>query len=403
MNFNLISLLCLVALLLPGIAPAAPPAADYEKRLSETFPIGRDGRVRLDNRYGEIKVVTWAQPQVKVDVLIRVDANSESDFQDVLKRIDVRLAGGGNEVSAVTSIASSSGRGGGGGSWWNYLLGGGSSSDDFKIYYTVTLPASVNLEVAAKYCDVELPNLTGETTLDVAYGDLVAGQLTKASRMDVSYGSARIEQVGNQSTVKLRYSEGNFRKAGDLTYDGRYSEVRFGQVGVLRLDVGYEEVDVESATSVYLSGNYNELSVGRVDEAYLNGSYTDFNLGTVTRILEMDGNYGDLEVDALRPGFQRVIVRASYTDVQIDIEDSAGYTLDLSTRYGDIDVPTNNLSPRNIGSDNGTDYVRGTKAGTGTGNIKITTNYGDIELYEFAPSNRTRRTLTASCPALRRR
>ncbi len=246
MNFKLITLLCLVALLLPGLAPAAPLAADYEKRLSETFPIGRDGRVRLDNRYGEIKVVTWMQPQVKIDVLIRVDARSESDFQDVLERIDVRLSGGGNQVSAVTSISSSSGRGG---SWWSYLLGGGNTSDDYKIYYTVTVPESVRLEVAAKYCDVELPNLSGETTLDVAYGDLVAGRLSKSSRVDVSYGSARIEQVGNQSTVKLRYSEGNIRKAGDLTYDGRYSEVRFGQVGVLRLDVGYEEVDVESATT----------------------------------------------------------------------------------------------------------------------------------------------------------
>ncbi len=132
---------------------------------------------------------------------------------------------------------------------------------------------------------------------------------------------------------------------------------------------------------MYLSGNYNELSVGRVDEAYLSGSYTDFNFGTVTRILEMDGNYGDLEVDELRAGFQRVEVRASYTDVQIDVDDAAGYTLDLSSRYGDIDAPTNNLSPRNIGSDSGTDYVRGAKAGTGNGSIKITTNYGDIELY----------------------
>ncbi len=378
MKSNLITLLCLAALLLPGFATAGAPVADFEKRLSETFSMGRDGRVRLDNRYGEIKVVTWNQPQVKVDVLIRVNARSEDDFKQVLERIDVRLSGSNNLVSAVTSISTSGGRGG---SWWNYLFDGGGSTDDFKIYFTVTLPESVTLEVAAKYCDVELPNLTGETFLDVAYGDLAAGRLTKASQVEVSYGSARIEQVGDKSSVKLRYSEGTFRKAGDLTYDGRYSEVRFGQVGVLRLDVGYEEVDVESATAVYLEGNYNDLSVGRVAEAYLNGSYTDFNLGTVTRVLEMDGNYGDLEVASLTAGFQRVKIRASYTDVQVNVDDSAGYTLDLSTRYGDIDAPTSNLSPRNVGSDNGTEYVRGTKAGTGSGTIKITTNYGDIELY----------------------
>ena len=377
MKANFIPLLSLLFCLLPHLAKAtAPPVADFEKRLSETFAISSNGRVNLENRYGEIKVVTWSQPQVKIDVLIKVQARSEDDFQKVLERIDVSLRGGGNSVSATTTIGS-----GNSSSWWGFITGT-NSSNDFKIYYTVSLPATVSLDVDAKYCDVELPNLTGPTVLDVAYGDLVAGKLTNSSEMEISYGSARVEQLGANSLVKLRYSEGSFRNTGDLRYDGRYSEVRFGTVhGVLRLDVGYEEIDVESATEVYLDGNYNELAVERVDRIHLNGNYTEFHLGTVTKSLEVDASYGDVEVGTLPAGFELVNIRASYTDVQIDVANDAGYTLDLRARYGDIDAPTADLSPRNTSNESNTKSVKGTKAGSGKGVIRVETNYGDIKIY----------------------
>ncbi|THH36503.1 DUF4097 family beta strand repeat-containing protein [Neolewinella litorea] len=375
MKVKLTLLLALFVLALPAFALSRPGTV-FEKKLSETFPIRNDGQVRLDNRYGEIKVVTWSQPRVQIDVLIRVEARDKDEFQDVLKRIDVSLSGGNNLVSAVTTINSSRSSG----SWWSLLTNSG-SSNDFKIFYTVNMPPSVGLEVDARYCDVELPNLTGTTNLDVGYGDLVAGRLSGQGLVDVSYGSARIERLGANSTVKLRYSEGTIRNAGDLRYDGRYSEARFGTVGVLRLDVGYDEIEVESAESVYLNGNYNELSVGQARAIYLNGNYTDYNLGTVTGILELEGNYGDLKVERLAAGFERVDIRVNYSDVQINVDDSAGYTLDLSARYGDIDVPTDALSPRDVRSEGSSKSVKGKKSGTGSGLIKIATTYGDIEIY----------------------
>ncbi|MCP9236883.1 DUF4097 family beta strand repeat-containing protein [Lewinella sp. JB7] len=372
---TLVLLLLFLLLSLPGWAGRT--AGDFEKRISETFPIRNDGRVELNNRYGEIKVVTWNQARVKVDVLIRVTARNESDFQKVLSRIDIRLTGGNNTVSAVTSINS----GGKSGNWFDYFFGGGSNTEDFKIFYTVSMPESVNLNVEAKYCDVALPNLNGEVLLDVAYGDLVADRLTNRSTVSVSYGSARLEQVGNGSSVKMRYSEGWVRNGGDLRYDGRYSDVRFGKMGELRLDVGYEEIEVESATDVYFDGNYNDLSIERANRVFVDGNYSDFNFGTVTQVLEASCNYGDIDVDQLTAGFERVVIRAAYTDVQINVADDAGYSLDLDAKYGDIDAPTAGLSSRNIGSDSGREYVKGTKAGKGKGTIRISTSYGDIEIY----------------------
>ncbi|MGB3800525.1 MAG: DUF4097 family beta strand repeat-containing protein [Lewinella sp.] len=375
MKSRILPLLLLVAAWLP-VASADWQTANFEKEITETYNIDANGRVRLDNRYGEIKVSTWNQSKVKIHVLIQVDARDEDAFQNVLDRIDIDLAGSNSTVSAVTSISSNRRSD----SWWS-LLSGGSSSDDFKIYYDVTLPASVSLEVDARYCDVQLPSLTGETVLDIGYGDLVAGRLSNRTQLDVSYGSARIERIGDNSTLKFRYSEGIIRNAGDVNYDGRYSEVRFGTAGILRLDVGYDEIDVTSAQEVYLNGNYNELVVKAAAAVEIEGSYTDINLGTITQSVRFNGNYGDLEIERLASGFSSITVDAAYSDVQINVDEDAGYELDLRSRYGDISAPTDGLNPRNIGSESSSEYVKGTKTGTGNGRIVISTNYGDIDIY----------------------
>ncbi|WP_157976156.1 DUF4097 family beta strand repeat-containing protein [Lewinella sp. IMCC34191] len=375
MKARILPLLFLVAAWLP-LASADRPVTKFEKEITETYNIDANGRVRLDNRYGEIKVSTWTQSKVKINVLIQVDARDEDAFQDVLDRIDIGLSGNGSTVSAVTSISSNRRSD----SWWS-LLTGGSSSDDFKIYYDVTLPASVSLEVEARYCDVQLPSLTGETFLDIGYGDLVAGRLSNRTQMEISYGSARVDRIGDNSTLEFRYSEGIIRNAGDLRYDGRYSEVRFGTTGVLRLDVGYDEIDVTSAKEVYLEGNYNELAVEEAGAVYIDGNYTDINLGVISQGVRFDGNYGDLEIERLVSGFSFVTVDASYSDIQINVDEDAGYQLDLRARYGDISAPTDGLSPRNVGSESSSEYVKGTKAGNGNGRITISTNYGDIDLY----------------------
>ena len=372
-------LLTLLSFLLPYLLSATTPptAADFEKRISETYPINANGTVRLDNRYGEINVVTWDQPRVKVDVLIKANVGSQEEFQQLLNRVDITLSGGsGNLVSATTSITTERKS-----SWFGLIVEYQSGIKDVKIYYTVSMPATVTLDTKARYCDVTLPNLSGPTLLDVGYGDLVAGRLTGRGEVDVSYGSGRIEELGTGSTVKFRYSDGAVRRAGDLEYDGRYSKVRFGKVGNLTLDVGYEKVSIESAKDVRLDGNYNDLTLERAERVYLDGSYTDFNLGTVTRLLDVQGSYGDVAVKELSAGFEKVTIRVSYSDVQLDVDDGAGYLVELRARYGDITVPRDAFSPRNSNSSNNTDTLTGAKAGTGNGMIVVETNYGDIEIY----------------------
>jgi len=330
MNFNFItSPLLLLAFVLPVTLSAAGypprPDQDFEKNYSETFSVDGSGDVRLTNRHGNIRVETWDRNEVKIEG-----------------------------------------------------IGG---SNDFKVHYTVKMPASANLETEAKYCDVMLPDLTGNNRLTVGYGDLVAGDLTGRNEISVSYGSARVDELGENSSFRVRYCDGNnIRKAADLRYDGRYSETEIGTVDRLRVEAGYDEVEVRRAREIRFDGNYNDLTVDQVERIFLDANYSDVEINEVSKELEVESSYGDLEIDRLIAGFDRVYIRANYIDVDLDIDDDAGYELELRTRYGDIDFSGQNvsISEEKSGSSRS---MTGSKKGNGSGRVDVSTSYGDIDVH----------------------
>jgi hypothetical protein len=376
-------------LLLPALKAADAPSVllrqDYEKTYTETFQVDGEGEVRLANRYGEIKVETWDRNEVKIDVRVKVSASDQEDADRTFNRIEVNFTGGSNSATAITNIGSNKRRSKGiieaifDGEWPSF--GGISNSNDFKVYYRVKMPASASLETEAKYCDVSLPDLSGNTNITVGYGNLVAGDLTGRSEISVSYGSARIDELGENSTFRVRYCDGNeIRKAQDLRYDGRYSETRIGNVGRLNVNAGYEELEVESAEELRLDGNYNDLEVGTVGRIHLDGNYCDVSVDEVSKELEVDASYGDLEIEQLRAGFERVYIRVNYIDVEIDVDSDAGYEFELRTRYGDISYDSGRAQNVNSNKSGSSRSATGSVPGNGKGSIDISTSYGDIEI-----------------------
>ena len=391
---SITSILLPVALLLVlplGAGDLPTQRQDYEKNYSETFSVDGSGDVRLSNRYGEITVETWDRDEVKIDVRVKVSANDQEDADRLFNRIEVSFTGGANSASAITSIGTTRKKKGGGiisslleDFEWPWSSNNGNnygSSNDFRVYFRVKMPASASLETEAKYCDVSLPDLSGNNNLSVGYGNLVAGDLTGRNEVSVSYGTARIDQLGDNSTFRVRYCDGNeIRKAASLRYDGRYSETEVGTVDRLTVDAGYEEIEVENARELRVDGNYNDIQIDRAERVFLDGNYSNVEIGEVIREIEVDASYGDLEIEHLRTGFERVYIRVNYIDVELDVDTDAGFTFDLSTRYGDIDFDTSRVSNKNSNKSGSTRSVSGSMPGKGKALIDISTSYGDISI-----------------------
>jgi DUF4097 and DUF4098 domain-containing protein YvlB len=136
---------------------------------------------------------------------------------------------------------------------------------------------------------------------------------------------------------------------------------------------------VERAGEIRFTGNYNDLDVDVVGRLFFDGNYCDVTVGKVTRELEVDASYGDIEVGEVPAGFERIYLRVNYIDVELDIADDAGYSVDLRTRYGNINFSGSNASV-NRDKSGSSESVTGKKPGKGNGKVDISTSYGDIDI-----------------------
>lgn len=381
MSYKIHFILPLLLALFQSVGMQATPderldvGESFEKSFSEVYDVNGQGSVRLENRYGEINVETWERNQVKIDVLIKVTADNREQANQTFQRITIDFTGGSNRATATTTIGSQNSSAG----FFDRLrdwAGSSSSSNDFKIYYKVKMPASATLETVAKYCSVRLPNLSGNNTTSVAYGDVVAGKLSGSNTVAISYGSIRADQLGKISSLRLRYSEGKIENADVLTYDGRYGGLKIDQVNRIKIDAGYDDIEIERADDVTIRGNYNDIKVGTAEILDLEGNYSDFSFTRINKSIKASSNYGDVEVEEIGPDFEKIDISTRYADVELGMPDGRGYNLDVKTHYGDISCRSKGELNRN--THGSSERINGTVNGRGNGSVRIDTSYGDI-------------------------
>lgn len=124
---------------------AGEPAQEFTQTINREFSTAEDGTTALYNKYGTVKVKTWQNKSVKIDVTIVVNAKTPKEADGTFKRINVNFTNAWGYVKAETVIAevlySRTN------SWWPFQ----SCGDDFKVNYEVWIPAANKLDLKNKY------------------------------------------------------------------------------------------------------------------------------------------------------------------------------------------------------------------------------------------------------------
>ena len=76
----------------------ATPAHDFERKITEEYSISENGSVEMHNRYGNVDVETWSGSEVKIEVIITVDARNQEKADEVFDRIDINFSNSASEI-----------------------------------------------------------------------------------------------------------------------------------------------------------------------------------------------------------------------------------------------------------------------------------------------------------------
>ena len=217
------TLTILVFLLAGTMLIAAPTKSEFERTIQKDFQIDSDGLVDLSNKYGKVTIETVSGNTVNIEVVIKVDANSQSKADEIFDRIDIDFTNNGSLVKAETTIASQKSKWF---SWW-----GDSKSNSLEINYTVKMPKSCRLSLMNKYGDNFVDHLDGKANISVKYGNLqlagISGDRRFAEQTPDTYHKVR---RGDSLSAIARKYRTNVSELVALNGLKSRNRIRVGQV-----------------------------------------------------------------------------------------------------------------------------------------------------------------------------
>ena len=302
---------------------------EYSKTINKQFPITSDGTVEISNRYGKVEIKTWNNSEVKVEVVIIVDAHSEDRAKDVFDRITIDFNSSKDFVSATTEIASKSG-------WSSWF--GGDSNDSYKINYQVYMPKSNKLDLFNKYGDSFVDALDGAVNLEIKYGNIQLGEVDNDVELVLGYGKANI--AGAQKLgLDVKYSKVNVGAATDVNVISKYSTISIDEANDIRSETKYDHYHLGLIKDYHNIGKYDDVHIKVAKSVRAAAKYSDYKVEHLMDWADFDLEYGSASVEKLDQAFSSVEIRGRYTNYRIEVQEGTHYQLDAASRYANIRYP----------------------------------------------------------------
>ncbi|HEX2854270.1 MAG TPA: DUF4097 family beta strand repeat-containing protein [Opitutaceae bacterium] len=189
---NIIPRSLLTAALL-AVAPFAH--AKIERMVEKTFTVQPGGTLTVETQGGNIQVQPSADSVVKVIAKQKINAGSDAEADEILKRLTMSMEQTGNDVAASAKFERRP-PGFNFGSW-----------PPVQVDFIVTVPASFAAELKTSGGNLVVGDLDGKVNARTSGGDIRLGTLR--SVVDASTSGGNVSLTEGKSDVKLRTSGGN--------------------------------------------------------------------------------------------------------------------------------------------------------------------------------------------------
>jgi hypothetical protein len=330
---------------------AAQTAAGVEKtkEYHKSWAANSVETLDISNKFGEVKFKNEGGNEITIDVLVTVEASSESKANELLDKIDVEFGKNGSTVKAETSIEN------------NFR-----SNREFSINYVINVPVNKNLIVSNKYGHTVVNKLNANGDFNIQYGNITANEL--------------IAPANGKMNVNLAYGKGNIVTTGDINIDISYSNITLGTINDLKLESKYSTIEFEKGRTIQIESKYDKFDFGKVKSVTANTKYSNLRIDYLATSLKIESGYGGVRVREIAPGFEAVSITNSYGQIALGLN-NASYSVDASCSYCGISYPEDRFKGNKM-KENTSFELKGKVGSAGGGTVMIRSRYGEIKLGE---------------------
>ena len=283
---------------------------EKSKTIKKNYTVNSNALVRIDNRYGNIDVVSWDGNSVEIEVKITVKGNDEDKVINRLNTINIEFDANKSEVYAKTIIEKKS-------SSWSW----GSSKNsnvNYQIDYKIKIPITNKVDLENDYGNITLNELKGDCTINCDYGSIIIGDLhSNNNDINIDYSTNSSIGLMNGGSINADYSKFTVEKAGTIDLNADYTTSVFENVKTLDYNCDYGSLKIDTAENVEGVGDYLSLK-----------------MGSISNRVEIEADYGSVKIENLRDGFSRVDIDGSYTGIKIGVPKTKGFSFDIKLSYG---------------------------------------------------------------------
>ena len=281
-----------------------------EKKINKEYTVSSDATLKVDNSYGNIEIITWAENRVVIEVTITTNGNNEEKVQKKLDEITVEFSASSNMVSAKTKLSKDK-------SWWKW---NNKNNVNMKINYIIKMPITNHVDLNNDYGSINLDKLEGRASIDCDYGKITTKELM-ADNNDISF-----------DYTKNSYFE--YIKSGSINAD--YSGFTVGKANDLDINADYSKSVIEIAEDVSYNCDYGSLTIDKVNNVKGDGDYLTLRLGDVYKDITVNADYGSFKVNNMTSNAGNINIESDYMKITIGYSQGYSFDFDIDLSYGSL-------------------------------------------------------------------
>lgn len=174
----------------------ATASAKIERVVEKTFSAPTAGLLRVETQGGSIRVSPSADATVRVTAKQRINASSEAEADELLKKLELTIEQNGNDVRVVSRYEQRKERLFNFGSW-----------PPVQVDLVITVPAAFATDLNTSGGGITVGDLAGKALLRTSGGAIKLAKMGGAVNAHTSGGSIELEEANG--AVELKTSGGN--------------------------------------------------------------------------------------------------------------------------------------------------------------------------------------------------
>ena len=291
---------------------------NFKERTHQKYTVDGTGTLNVDADFGSIRIESWPNDEVDVEVEKRRSGISEDGARDAFNDVSVGISQHDNDVSIRIDRDRYSG------------------SNGVSVDIQVKVPESYSLDLKTSGGDIEIGDLRGDVNARTSGGDVNVGTVTEALlRVHTSGGDVSVKGGGRETKVSTSGGDIEIRDArgtvdattsgGDITIGGTSGEVTVKTSG------GDIEID-RAAGNTEATTSGGDITIGHTTgDVKAKTSGGDITIKRVNGEVDVHTSGGDVTIDNAEG-----TLRAGTSGGDISIRNAAGAGVTAMTSGGDI-------------------------------------------------------------------